>query len=234
MRPKQPLSPERIIDVAGGIIDQEGVDALTMRRLAQELDVATTAIYWHVRTRDDLLRGVLERAINNVEIPAVDEIEWDEGLKVVCRALAAVFVHPHIVDLSSRVPSYASFRLFHRMVDILIGAGFSPSYAVESALLLQTYVYGFKTASTRMLSNRESETAMSAESLAEWFRVAGTDGARLLELYLTIDYGRLFERGLEDHITGLRRVLEGGELEVKRPTRTEGSASRRSGKRVAH
>jgi AcrR family transcriptional regulator len=199
--------------VASSIIDQEGVDALTMRRLAQELNVATTAIYWHVRTRDDLLRGVLERAINNVEIPAVDEIEWDEGLKVVCRALAAVFVHPHIVDLSARVGSYASFRLFHRMVEILVGAGFSPPYAVESALLLQTYVYGVSTASTRMVSNREADSAMSAESLAEWFRVAGTDGARLLELYLTIDHEHLFERGLDDHIEGLRRGLDGPGLE---------------------
>jgi hypothetical protein len=41
---------------------------------------------------------------------------------------------------------------------------------------------------------------MSADSLAERFPVAGTDGARLLEVYLTIDHGHLFERGLDDHI----------------------------------
>ena len=57
------MSPERIVDVARRMIEAGGVDALSMRKLAAELGVAPTAIYWHVGGRDDLLRAVLDRLI---------------------------------------------------------------------------------------------------------------------------------------------------------------------------
>jgi AcrR family transcriptional regulator len=205
-KPRQPLSPERIFDVATAIIDADGIEALTMRRLAQELGVAATAIYWHVRTRDDLLRGVLERIIDQVAMPEVEGAPWEDGLRTVCRSLSEVLSHPHIVALSQRVPSNASFKLFHRMVEILVAAGFETRDAVESALLLQTFVFGFAAARANAVSPATS-VAMSPESLASWFRASGTESAMLLDLYLTIDYDELFERGIEHQLTGLRTAL---------------------------
>lgn len=204
---RQPLTRERIFDVAGTLVDEEGVDALSMRRLSQELGVASTAVYWHVRTREELLRGVLERAINRVEVPVVDEVEWDEGLRILCRSLASVLEHPHIVDLAHRVRSDATYLLFHRTVQILLKVGFSARYSVESALLLQSYVYGFGTARSRSAAIRPHDAEMPQEALAAWFRAAGSEGAALLEPYLNIDHDQLFERGLADHIDGIRRAL---------------------------
>jgi AcrR family transcriptional regulator len=203
--PRQPLSAERIIDVAGAMIDKEGIDALTMRRLAEELGVAATAIYWHVRTRDDLLRGILERSLENVQLPPVGAVGWDEGIRLICRSLRDVLTHPHIVALSQRVPSESTFRPFHRMVDLMVDAGFDTAFAVESALLLQTYVNGQATAQDRMTSARTEVPGLSPESLANWFRIAGTEAALLLDSYLNIDQDKLFERGLEDHIAGIER-----------------------------
>ncbi|HEX7095878.1 MAG TPA: TetR/AcrR family transcriptional regulator [Acidimicrobiales bacterium] len=57
------MSPERIIDAARRMIEADGVEALSMRKLAAELGVAPTAIYWHVGGRDDLLRAVLDQLI---------------------------------------------------------------------------------------------------------------------------------------------------------------------------
>jgi AcrR family transcriptional regulator len=205
--PKQPLSPERIIDTAAAIIDHEGIDALTMRRVARELGVASTAIYWHVRTRDDLLKGVLERAISEVAIPEVDEVEWEEGLRILCRSLATVLQHPHIVALAQQVPSDAAYLVLHRKIAILLSAGFSAEDAVDSAVLLQSYVYGFTAANARSSSLHPRQNNMAPESLAAWFKVAGDDGATLLHYYLNIDHVRLFERGLDDHLAGLRRAL---------------------------
>lgn len=58
------MSPELIIDVARRMIEAGGVDALSMRKLAVELGVAPTAIYWHIGGRDDLLHAVLDQLIS--------------------------------------------------------------------------------------------------------------------------------------------------------------------------
>ncbi len=55
-RPRRaPLSRERIVDAATNLLDELGIEGLTMRRLAQRLDVTSTALYWHVETKDDVL-----------------------------------------------------------------------------------------------------------------------------------------------------------------------------------
>jgi TetR/AcrR family tetracycline transcriptional repressor len=61
--PSRGMSPERIIDVARQMVETSGVDSLSMRKLAAELGVAPTAIYWHVGGRDELLHAVLDQMI---------------------------------------------------------------------------------------------------------------------------------------------------------------------------
>ena len=55
------LSRDRVLDVAMTIVESDGIDALSMRALAAKLDVATTAIYWHVGNKDELLAALVER-----------------------------------------------------------------------------------------------------------------------------------------------------------------------------
>lgn len=201
---RPPLTPERIFDLATAIIDAEGVEALTMRRLAQELGVAPTAIYWHVRTRDDLLRGVLERFLDQVSLPEVGAVAWEDGIRTVCRSLLDVLSNPHVEALSHRVPSHATFTVFHRLVELLVAAGFETREAVESALLLLTFVSALAGARARIVTPGQ---AVSAETLATWFRTSGQESALLLEHYLSLDYDKLFERGMENHLAGLRTAL---------------------------
>jgi AcrR family transcriptional regulator len=63
------MSPRRIVDVARRMVESGGVDALSMRKLAAELGVAPTAIYWHVGGRDELLHAVLDELL--AEAPAI-------------------------------------------------------------------------------------------------------------------------------------------------------------------
>ena len=59
----RPLTAELVIEVAGRIVDEQGADALTMRRLADELGVAVTSIYWHVGNREDLVDALVDRLL---------------------------------------------------------------------------------------------------------------------------------------------------------------------------
>jgi AcrR family transcriptional regulator len=59
----RPLTADLVIDVAGRIVDEHGTEALTMRRLADELGVAVTSIYWHVGNREELVDALVERLL---------------------------------------------------------------------------------------------------------------------------------------------------------------------------
>jgi AcrR family transcriptional regulator len=63
------MNREQILDAALALVDREGIDALTVRRLASELGVGMMSLYYHVADKDALLEGVAERVLSDVEIP---------------------------------------------------------------------------------------------------------------------------------------------------------------------
>lgn len=68
-RRADPLTRDRIVAAAIAELDEHGAERLTMRRLAQRLDVTSTALYWHVSTKEDLLELALDHAIGEAPIP---------------------------------------------------------------------------------------------------------------------------------------------------------------------
>lgn len=94
-RPERvPLTRERVLDAAIVLADREGVDALSMRRLGAELGVQAMSLYNHVANKGDLLDGVAGRLLAHMQIPAVGEVRWDDGLRQVCRAYRRL-AHDH-------------------------------------------------------------------------------------------------------------------------------------------
>lgn len=88
--PRTPLSRDAIVDAALRVVDAEGLDAASMRRVADELGTAPSALYWHVRDKDELLQLVLDRVIGEVALPPVDPVRWQEQLKSFARELRMV------------------------------------------------------------------------------------------------------------------------------------------------
>jgi AcrR family transcriptional regulator len=88
--PRAPLSKEEIVEAALGVVDREGLDATSMRRVADELGTAPSALYWHVRNKDELLQLVLDRVAREVELPPPDPENWQEQLKTVAREMRRV------------------------------------------------------------------------------------------------------------------------------------------------
>ncbi|GLZ51373.1 TetR family transcriptional regulator [Actinomycetospora sp. NBRC 106378] len=72
-RRAEPLSVERIVTAAVAELDEHGAERLTMRRLAQRLDVTSTALYWHVRTKEDVLDLAVDHVLGEVPVPSGGE-----------------------------------------------------------------------------------------------------------------------------------------------------------------
>jgi AcrR family transcriptional regulator len=94
---RTPLHRDQIVDVALRIVTAEGIDAVSMRRIAQELGTGQSSLYAHVANKDELLELMIDRVIGEMEMPVPDPDRWQE--QIVESALAAHRVwtrHPGI------------------------------------------------------------------------------------------------------------------------------------------
>jgi AcrR family transcriptional regulator len=145
-RRREPISREAIVIAAVELLDREGLAALSMRRLAEELGTGAASLYWHVGSKDGLLDLVLDHVIGEGEVPDPDPRHWQEQLKDVARAQrAATLRHPYIVRISiGRIPMGPNaLRYTERVLAILRAGGLPPRLAVQGYLLLIAAVNGF-------------------------------------------------------------------------------------------
>ena len=145
-RRREPISREAIVTAAVELLDREGLAALSMRRLAEELGTGAASLYWHVGSKDGLLDLVLDQVIGEAQVPDPDPRHWQEQLKDVARAQrAASLRHPYIVRISiGRIPMGPNaLRYSERVLAILRAGGLPPRLAVQGFLLLIAAVNGF-------------------------------------------------------------------------------------------
>jgi AcrR family transcriptional regulator len=89
--PKQPLSQELILDTALRVLRAEGLDAVTMRRVAQELGTGPASLYAHVSNKDELLELMLDHIAAEISLPQPDPARWQEQIKEVAREARRVW-----------------------------------------------------------------------------------------------------------------------------------------------
>lgn len=129
---------------AVAIIDNEGLDALTVRRLATELGVAPMTVYSYVRGKEEILDLVVDRVAADIAIPPV-EIDWRVRARELGHSLrAALLAHPDGARLISERPitSPNAFRLFDAGLGIFRSAGFRDREAVAAYFAFGNYVMG--------------------------------------------------------------------------------------------
>src|SRR5690242_17587759 len=87
VEPRLPLSRARILEAALAIADEQGIEALSMRRLGQALGYEAMSLYNHVASKDALLDGLLDVVLDETEPPSTDE-SWDTAVRT-----SAISVH---------------------------------------------------------------------------------------------------------------------------------------------
>lgn len=143
---RPPLDRGQIIDTALRILDRDGLNDLSMRRIADELGTGPASLYWHVGSKDELLDLVLDRVIGELDPPDPDPERWAEQLKEVARDMrAGIGRHRDIVRVSmGRFPVGPNALHFtERVLAILRAGGLSDDMAVSGSYLLTVVVNGF-------------------------------------------------------------------------------------------
>ena len=208
------LTRERVVAAAIELADREGIEAVSMRRLAQELGIEAMSLYTHVRNKDDLLDGMVDAVISSIPIKA-DGVDWKASLRqTVLAARSVVLRHPwapHTIETRTTsgpaVPRYVD-----AVIGILREGGFSIEVAHHALHLLGSRLAGF----TQDLFDDSPDVDPEAAS-----RFASEFGASLpyaAELAVAVTHeGALggcddddeFEFGLDFILDGLDRLRAG-------------------------
>jgi TetR/AcrR family tetracycline transcriptional repressor len=142
--PREPVTAERLADAALRVIDAEGLDGLTVRRLAQELGLGTMTLYWYVKNKGEVLDLVADRALAAVEYPPSGG-DWRVDLRQVALSLRkAMMGHanavPAVVGRGAFGPN--GLRLADRTIGILRAAGFDDRDAPAAYFTMSNLVIG--------------------------------------------------------------------------------------------
>jgi AcrR family transcriptional regulator len=143
--PRAPLSRERVLRAAMELADEAGLDALSMRRLAQRLGVEAMSLYHHVRNKDDLLAGMLDAVYAEIELPAGTG-EWQEEMRRTAISFHdALLRHEWACGLFMAPLSVgpARFRYMDGVLGRLRGAGFSAVMTHHAYHVLDSHIVGF-------------------------------------------------------------------------------------------
>jgi AcrR family transcriptional regulator len=139
------LSKERVVAEAMRLADSEGVDGLSMRRLAGVLGAGAMSLYHYVASKDELLDAMTDVVFEEIELPPYGT-DWQSSMRR--RAVSARQVlarHPWAIGLmdSRTSPGPANLRHHEAVTACLRKAGFSVLMATHANWLLDSYIYGF-------------------------------------------------------------------------------------------
>ena len=138
------LDQARIRAAALALVDAEGLERLSMRRLATALDVSAASLYFHYATKDELLEAVAADVLANVDTSAFRR-GWEPGVRAWARSLrAALAAHPRLVPVLSHAPGRRADAL-QRADDIqggLVAAGWPPREATMIGAAAKYLVFG--------------------------------------------------------------------------------------------
>lgn len=139
------LSRDVVVREAMALLDEEGVEALTMRNLADRLDVVPNALYRHVRDKEDLLDAVLDHAVSLVPIPD-PALDWRSGLAALAGAIRTTMLeHPSSGRLVVSRPALGphGLALGEYGFGVMLAAGFPPEVVERGFNLVVVYALGF-------------------------------------------------------------------------------------------
>ena len=210
--PRRRLSRELVLQAAISHADTSGLEALSMRTLAELLEVAPMALYRHVANKDDLIDAMVDVVFSEIGVPAGGD-DWKTSMRQ--RAIAirdALSRHRWAVGLmeSRRNPGPANLRHHDAVIGRLRAAGFDVVMAAHAYSLLDSYIYGFALTKLNLPFETAEDVGEVAQTMLEPFPV--NEYPNLVEflnehvLRPGYDYGDEFEYGLDVILDGLERM----------------------------
>lgn len=146
-KPRTPLTRERVLLAAVELADAKGLQALSMRRIGQQLGVEAMSLYNHVANKDAILDGVVDLIVAKIALPTLD-MPWREAMALRAWSAREVLLrHPWMAALlESRISGSmgeARLRYADTILGVLMKNGFTVEQAYQSFITLDSFIYGF-------------------------------------------------------------------------------------------
>jgi AcrR family transcriptional regulator len=191
------------------IMDAEGLEAVTMRRIGRELGVEAMSLYNHVRDKEDILDGISEAVMSKFEIPdrSGDWAEDSRAMAMEWRRLLGL--HPGVMQLLAErhkpLEGMVAYRPMDAALDALSGAGLSAREAAQAFNALGGYIMGFVMMEQGLMPGHERQVhAHQHEDLVEALQEAGlTRLGECFQYFAECPTDEQFEFGLDLMLAGL-------------------------------
>ncbi|MEO5940605.1 MAG: TetR/AcrR family transcriptional regulator [Candidatus Limnocylindrales bacterium] len=207
------LGRERVLRAAISLADASGLESVSMRKLAEQLEFAPMALYRHVANREDLNDGMVDIVFSEIDVP-VAGVDWKVAMRRRAISVRDVLLrHRWAIGLmeSRSHPGPANLRHHDAVLGNLRAAGFDVALAAHAYSLLDSYVYGFALTKLNLPFEGGSDVADMAQEMLEPFPLG--EYPSLLEFITEhamkpgYDFADEFEYGLDLVLDGLAAAL---------------------------
>lgn len=212
---RERLTRDKIVGAALAIMDAEGLETVTMRRVGRELGVEAMSLYNHVEDKDALLDGVCEQVMRGFSFPP-HASDWTVEARALARSFRRVLrSHPNVITLFSqhtgRMLSFDAFRPMEAALSCLRRAGLSEHETAQAYRMLGGFIFGFVLMEVGQQFGKDLPEGMTPEQVAQMLPPdeLPTTGALLAEL-ANCDPDVDFEYGLDLMIRGLQARIAAG------------------------
>ena len=214
--PRARLSRERVLEAAVALAARDGIESLTMRKLADELGAGAMSLYHYVPNKDQLLDGMVDIVFSEIEPPSTD-VDWRTAMRQ--RALStrdALRRHPWAIGLMEGRTTHgpSNLRLHNAVLGCLRSAGFSIEMTVHAYSVQDAYIYGFALQERDMSPESADDFAAEAQRQMHEYQAVLADYPYLVEVvggYVAesgYDYATEFLFGLDLILDGLDKLRD--------------------------
>jgi AcrR family transcriptional regulator len=168
-QPRIPLTRERILRTAVGLADEGGVEAASMRKIAQELDVVPMALYKHVANKEELLDALVDAVIQEID-PPIEHADWKTTMRErILSGRRALLRHPWASQVieSRAEPTPMVIGYIDSMMGIFLSGGFSVDLMHHAVHVMGSRILGF---SQELFDDTSSMP--EDEAIAMWAQLA--------------------------------------------------------------
>jgi AcrR family transcriptional regulator len=181
---RMPLTRERVLRAAVDLADRDGIDSLSMRKLAQILDVVPMALYRHVANKDELLDGLVDVVIGEID-PPLEGADWRTTIRArILSARGALLRHPWASSVmeSRATPTPIVLAYMDSMIGLFRTGGFSIDLTHHALHAMGSRLFGF----TQELFNDTTDADPAADA-EMWGSMAGIY-PYIFEIFTTISH----------------------------------------------
>ena len=211
------MNKERVLQAAVTVAVRDGIEALTMRKVADELGAGAMSLYYYVPNKEQLLDEMIDIVFSEIDAPTTD-VDWKTAMRN--RAIStrdALRRHPWAVGLMEGRTTHgpANLSLHNAVLGCLRAAGFSLEMTVHAYSVLDAYIYGFALQETDMSPETADDFAAEAQRQMQEYEAVLANYPHLVEVV----GGYVAESGYDyatEFVFGLDLILDA--LEQRRDT----------------